>query len=161
MINQNRSDEGYLDERQMIWVKMKKTVTSKRILLFLALISLIFAVAFVILFVWHFRPLIKTNDITAYLINGNQKEAVQVYTRLGFSEEYWISSSNDWFVFLPKKQRILIPNWPRRSPYLHFNHDMELGVAIDDEIKCDGEYLSRSDKSLIFRSGTNTYEIEL
>ena len=140
---------------------MTKLLTKKRIFLFPIILVAILFVIFAGSFVWHFRPLLKTNDIAAFEINGEQRSPIMVYTRLGFPEEYWLISPTDCFIFLAKEKRICIPIWLGRRPYLHYNHDMALGVALDDEIKNNGEYLSRTDENLIFCNGNRIYEIKL
>ena len=138
-----------------------RNLCKRRTLLFCITLAVMLIVVLGGGLIWHFRPLLKTDDIMFFELNGEQRVPVQVYTRFGFDNEYWLDSPKQVFVFIPDSQIILIPVRLGRRPYLHYNHDMTLGVAIDDKVKWNGEYLSRNERNVIFRSGKDIYEIKL
>lgn len=84
---------------------------------------------------WHFRPLVATRVFTAFRKEGGRRTELPVYIRSGFPGEYWIQGPDRWFVVRPAAGTVLAANAPRSTPWLHFNHDMAVGVPLDDPIK--------------------------
>lgn len=102
--------------------------------------------------VYHFRPLIKTSDFsvkvsgelkaTAYRMLGRETLFIELRDESAMTEE--------WFIVRFSSKTVCSPNRPGRSPYLHFNHDMGLGVAITDSKFGEGWQIRGDDRYLIF-----------
>ena len=124
----------------------------RRVFCFIAVAVFVIATLAASFLVWHCRPLLRTTQISAYELDGEHALGAEIYTRLGFPNEYWIKTSSYWFVFIPDTQTVALANsYPRKRPYLSYNHDMALGVAIDFPYKVDGEYLIRNSEQVKFR----------
>ncbi|MDD3118260.1 MAG: hypothetical protein PHQ27_03695 [Victivallales bacterium] len=105
------------------------------------------------LYLWHFRPLLRSHDILAMQVDKGEKIVLPVYYRPGFPGEYWFYDQERWFVFIAAEHGIFHPNHPSKRPYLHFNHDMHRGYPIDFELKSAGKYLEQSRHRIVFTDG--------
>ena len=94
------------------------------------------------MFVCHFRPLISSTDWTASMnIKSQDPVTGEVFHLLGRSDTLFIrfpapmpedSRGYTWFSADTSRKFVAIPDWPRTSPYLHFNHDKAIGVQVTD-----------------------------
>ena len=93
-------------------------------------------------YVHHYRPLISSSEWTASIkVEGRDPIAGEVFHLLGRPKSIFIrfpaplpedSRGYPWFSADTSEKFVAIPNWPRTTLYLHFNHDMAIGVGITD-----------------------------
>ncbi len=94
---------------------------------------------FAAVFVYHFRPLLPTSEwrITAERTEGGELRTA-AYRMFGRPHILFVELKGTdqgryrWFCVDTKRRFAAVPNGPGRIPYLHFNHDMELGITLDD-----------------------------
>lgn len=126
--------------------EMKKSVK-----LTIALLAVMIVTVTVSAYIYHFRPLISSTDWTASMkIEGQDPVAGEVFHLLGRSDTLFIrfpapmpedSRGYPWFSANTSRKFVAIPDWPRTTPYLHFNHDKAIGVEITDG-KVDDDWQS-------------------
>ncbi len=94
---------------------------------------------FASLCVYHFRPLViaapwkcrvthvqfGTVDAPVYQMIF-RPDRLFVEVPKSHRDRYW------WFALDVERQAVGVPNGPRQNPYLHQNHDMNLGVDLKD-----------------------------
>ena len=123
----------------------------------------VFIAVFAAVFVYHFRPLIPTSGwlVTAKGTEGGKLHAV-AYRMIGRPHILFVElkctdqSRYRWFCVDTKRRFVAVPNGPERIPYLHFNHDMGLGVTLDDYAKLEdawqviwkGDHVSFTNKKI-------------
>jgi len=118
-------------------------------------------------FVHHFRPLLHTADwrISVEASTGKAGEAT-VYRMLGRANVLFIKLQDPpdenyrWFSIDTKNQIAALPNWPDEKPYLHFNHDMAIGVGLDDGKVDDGWTITWNGDELTFSNGRLAVTLE-
>jgi len=108
----------------------------------IALLAVMILTVSVSMFVCHFRPLISSTDWTASMnIKSQDPVTGEVFHLLGRSDTLFIrfpapmpedSRGYTWFSADTSRKFVAIPDWPRTSPYLHFNHDKAIGVQVTD-----------------------------
>ena len=110
----------------------------KRLLVAVVVIPAVIGIG---LHVFHFRPLVKADGWLAVIEAEESKELGEVYRMVGDDDKLFVRFMSPfpahvegypWFSLRPSRRFLAIPNWPREEPYLHFNHDMALGVEITD-----------------------------
>ena len=103
--------------------------------------------------VHHFRPLIRTSKFSVEASGGLDG---RVYRMLGRPDTLFIELRNDaedierWFTADIASNEVATPNHPKRIPYLHFNHDMSLGVSITDHKYGEGWQISGTETGITF-----------
>jgi hypothetical protein len=93
--------------------------------------------------VYHWRPLVPSSAMHATYEQGQScRRHARVY-RMLFRDVVFVElldcppEADRWFAVDLSRRVVCRPNWPERSPYLHHNHDMSLGCAVDDTMKHD------------------------
>lgn len=113
--------------------------------------------------VYHWRPLIPSPGLRATCVDGRSipREA-RVY-RMLFRPWAFVEfpDRGSWFVVDLDNRAVAFPTAsPGRSPYLHYNHDMNLGVPVDDTLKGSGEWrVSWSDGQVVWSNGDVTVRL--
>lgn len=118
--------------------------------------------------IYHFRPLVYADDYVVVVNEEDERECVAtVYRMLGRSEVLFVelagtleSSLYQWFTVDVQSRRVAVPNAPDRDPYLHFNHDMDLGVFLGDTKIDDNWVVNWSDGTVAFSNGTFSLRVE-
>jgi len=95
--------------------------------------------------VYHWRPLITSSSLqVAYVDGQSTRHDARVYRMLFRPQVVFIelpargNSAGRWFAVDLDERTVVFPTGsPDRSPYLHYNHDMTLGVPVDDTLKHD------------------------
>ena len=128
-------------------MKYKKSII---LLSLFALVSLLFLIS---VSVWHFRPLIPVRQwqIKAEETSG-KPISVKTYRMLGRTMPLFLRIDSKWFIAFIDDDKTWVgsPNYPRTSPYLHFNHDMAYGVDILDGKMDEKWWLFFIDGTLVF-----------
>jgi hypothetical protein len=120
-----------------------------------------------VLMVYHWRPLVPSVAVHAAYEQGSSGcRDARVY-RMLFRDVVFVElpdcaeADDRWFAVDLDNRLVLCPNWPERSPYLHFNHDMCLGVAVDDAVKRDGDWhVNWSGSSATWSNGKVSVHLE-
>lgn len=64
------------------------------------------------------------------------------------------SQGYEWFAVDLDGKNVAVPNGPGTMPYLHFNHDMEFGVTLDDPKIQDDWKISWRDGDIRFANAS-------
>lgn len=96
--------------------------------------------------IYYARPLVAYSSLQVTCERaGAEPRAVRVYTML-FRNVVFIETGADcragdrWFAIDLEQRVVFCPSWPPAFPYLHFRHDMNLGVRVDDDVKRNGDW---------------------
>ena len=98
--------------------------------------------------VYHWRPLVPSLALSATYEQGSERHAARVY-RMLLRDVVFVELPEDaettdrWFAVDLRNRVVTSPNGPTADPYLHHNHDMSLGVPINDTLKRNGEWSIR------------------
>ena len=68
-------------------------------------------------------------------------------------DRYW------WFALDTERKAVGVPNGPRREPYLHQNHDMNLGVGLKDQKIEDAWTVDWIDRGVTFTNSNLKIEL--
>ncbi len=91
---------------------------------------------------YHWRPLVESPDFSvSYAVGTSAPLTGTAYRMLFRPDRVFVRLPDDaqsrysWIAVDLSRRFVAIPNAPDATPYLHFNHDMPLGVAVDDAVK--------------------------
>jgi len=96
--------------------------------------------------IYYARPLVWSFSVHVTCERaGSDPREMRVYRMLSrnvvFIEADADSEVGDkWFAVDLDNRVVYCPNWPASFPYLHFHHDMNLGVLVDDAVKRNGDW---------------------
>ena len=104
------------------------------------ILIIIFTFAILSLFVYHKRPLYKTEEYIIKVKNEGSRYKPTLYKMLFRPKVLFLSlkSNNNrgyWFAINTKHKHVGYPIQIGKIPYLNYNSTMSLGVSIDDVIK--------------------------
>lgn len=108
-------------------------------------IAVLYAATLVIApMVYHWRPLVSSLALHATYEQGQSGPRDARVYRMLFRGVVFVELPEDiegwgrWFLVDLWSRRVFFPTRePDRTPYLHYNHDMNLGVAVDNTQKHD------------------------
>lgn len=118
--------------------------------------------------IYHLRPLIPSSAYQAEYVEGHSSPHEARVYRMLFRQQVFIRLPTcsdlryEWFAVDLDRRIVVSPMGPPgRSPYLHYNHDMRLGVAVDDDLKRSGEWRVRwSDGAVTWSNGDVTVRLD-
>jgi len=117
--------------------------------------------------VYHWRPLVPSSALRATYEQGRSgRRDARVY-RMLFRNVVFVEvpdhagGGDRWFAVDLDERTVRSPSWPDRSPYLHYNHDMSLGVSVDDTVKRNGDWhVSWSGGQATWSNGAITVQLD-
>lgn len=90
-------------------------------------------------FVHHKRPLLESEAVSLTAVSREYgPTGTQCYRMLGRPGLYFLKLEDNldghfrWLAVDTNRKLLARPHAPQSSPYLHFNHDRSLGVALTD-----------------------------
>jgi len=114
-----------------------------RLSLKIAIAAVYAALLVIVPMVYHWRPLVPSLAFRATCEQGPSGRCeARVYQML-FRDVVFVEvpdcppGGDRWFAVDLGRRIVSRPNPPQRSPYLHHNHDMSLGAAVDNTLKHD------------------------
>lgn len=115
----------------------------------------------------HCRPLLPTWSVRATVANAESTPVeADVYRMLGRPQNVFVRVPDEldvglrWLVIRRDRRWVLSPNRPDTTPYLHFNEDMALGVAVNCAVKGDPNWrIDWSDQGVALRADDRRIDI--
>lgn len=92
--------------------------------------------------IYHWRPLLESPEIVVSYSGGAAPPRPGTAYRMLFRPDRVFvrlpdhaGARHPWLAADLSRRLVAVPNDPSPTPYLHFNHDMALGVAADNAVK--------------------------
>ena len=117
-------------------------------------------------YIYHFRPLVSAAPWKARVTHATFGATDASVYRMLFSanrlfielpashrDRYW------WFALDTVRKAVGVPNGPRREPYLHQNHDMNLGVGLKGQKIEDAWTVDWIDRGVTFTNSNLKIEL--
>lgn len=108
-------------------------------------------------YMYHFRPLVSAAPWKARVTHATSGAIdASVYRMLFCPSRIFIELPKThrdcywWFALDTDRKAVGVPSSPRREPYLHQNHDMNLGVGLKDQKIEDTWTVDWNDRGVTF-----------
>lgn len=117
-------------------------------------------------YIYHFRPLIRASPLKARVTHATfGATEASVYQMLFRPNQIFIEVPEthrdrySWFAIDMDRKAVGVPNGPRRKPYLHQNHDMNLGVNLRSQKIEDTWVIDWAGRSVTFANSKLRIEL--